>query len=148
MQSFYDFSIRAFTLGANHEKQVFTFFCLFTPLYGRFMLCRASQTIDIEKIYRLVSKILNFMAYGSVLDRFCVQCKNFVAWASKIYRNFIEILWRCSFAFSRGTKNRGRPLGFQSWVGGLSSWGGPLDQDILEARVPSYLGSTPPEQSH
>ena len=29
------------------------------------------QTIDIEEIYRLVSKNLNFMAYGSVLNRFC-----------------------------------------------------------------------------
>ena len=27
------------------------------------------QTIDIEEIYRLVSKNLNFMAYGSVLNR-------------------------------------------------------------------------------
>ena len=82
----HDFSIRVLKLAANHEKQGFTVFCLCTPLDRRFMLCRASQTIDIEKIYRLVSKILNFMACGSVLGRFCVHYKNFVASASKIYR--------------------------------------------------------------
>ena len=74
------------------EKTMLYVFCLSTPLDRRFMLCRASQTIDIEKIYRLVSKILNFMACGSVLGHFCVQCKNFVGSASKIYRNSIEIL--------------------------------------------------------
>ena len=73
------------------RKTGFYVFCLFTPLYGRFRLSRASQTIDIEKIYRLVSKILNFMPCGSVLGRFCVQCKNFAASASKSYRKSIEI---------------------------------------------------------
>ena len=67
-------------------------FCLFTALYWCFRLSRASQTIDIEKIYRLVSKILNFMPCGSVWGRFCVQYKNFVASASKTQRNSIEIL--------------------------------------------------------
>ena len=72
-------------IGCKSRKNGFYVFCLFTPLYGRFRLSRALQTIDIEKIYRLVSKILNFTAYGSVLDRFCVQCKNFVGSASKTY---------------------------------------------------------------
>ena len=79
-------------MDANREKPCFTFFCLSTLLYGRFRLSHASQTIDLEEIYRLVSKTLNFMPCGSVLGRFCVQCKNFVASASKFYRNSIEIL--------------------------------------------------------
>ena len=77
---------------ANREKQEFTFFTFLPPLYRRFRLSRASQNIDIEKIDRFVAKFLNFMAYGSVLNRFCVQCMNFVASASKIYRHSIEIL--------------------------------------------------------
>ena len=47
-------------------------FCLFTPLYWRFRLSRVSQSIDLDEIYRLVSKILNFTPCGSVLGRFCV----------------------------------------------------------------------------
>ena len=85
--SFLRFFRQGAQIGCKSRKTCFYVFCLFTSLYGRFRLCRASQTIDIEKIYRLVSKILNFMPSGSVLDRFCVQCKNFVAWASKFYRN-------------------------------------------------------------
>ena len=58
------------------EKQSFTFFCLFTPLYWRFRLSRVSQMIDLDEIYRLVSKILNFTPCGSVFGRFCVfYCK-------------------------------------------------------------------------
>ena len=79
-------------IGCKSRKTGFYVFCLFTPLYRRFRLSRASQTIDIEKIYRLVSKILNFMPCGSVLSRFCVQCKNFVSSASKIYRKSTENL--------------------------------------------------------
>ena len=71
---------------------MFYVFCLFTSLYWRFRLSHALQTVDLEEIYRLVSKILNFMACGSVLGRFSVSCKNFVGSASKIYRNSIEIL--------------------------------------------------------
>ena len=66
--------------------------CLFTPSCGGFKLSRTSQTIDLEEIYRLVSKILNFMACGSVLGRFSVSYKNFVGSASKIYGKSIEIL--------------------------------------------------------
>ena len=92
IESFSWFFHQGAQIGCKSRKTMFYVFCLFTPLYGRFRLSRASQTIDIEKIYRLVSKILNFMPYGSVLSRFCVQCKNFVASASKIYRNSNEIL--------------------------------------------------------
>ena len=74
---------QVFKLAESREKPVPTFFAFLPPLYGHFRLSHASQTIDIEKIYRLVSKILNFMPCGSVLGRFCVQCKNFVASASK-----------------------------------------------------------------
>ena len=52
---------------------MFYVFCLFTPLYRRFRLSRVSQTIDLDEIYRLVSKILNFTPCGSVFDRFCVE---------------------------------------------------------------------------
>ena len=51
---------------------MFYFFCLFTTLYRRFRLSRVSQSIDLDEIYRLVSKILNFTPCGSVFDRFCV----------------------------------------------------------------------------
>ena len=45
-------------------------FCRFTPLFRCFRPSRVSQTIELEEIYRLVSKILNFMLCGSVLSRF------------------------------------------------------------------------------
>ena len=101
-------------IGCKSRKTSFYVFCLFTPLDPRFMLSRASQTIDIEKIYRLVSKILNFMPCGSVLSRFCVQCKNFIASASKIYRNSIEILSKfyrnCIEIVSKSYRNSVEPL--------------------------------------
>ena len=74
-----------------HDFSIKGIFCIFTSLYPRFRLSRAWQTIDLEEIYRLVSKILNFMACGSVLGRFFVFCKSFVASASKIYRISIEL---------------------------------------------------------
>ena len=97
---FLNFFHQGAQIGCKSRKTGFYVFCLFTPLYGRFRLSRASQTIDIEKIYRLVSKILNFMPCGLVLDLFCVQSKNFVASASKFYRNSIEILSK-SYAKTR-----------------------------------------------
>ena len=54
---------------------MFYVFCLFTPLYRRFRLSRGWHGQECEEIYRLVSKILNFMACGSVFDRFCVPSK-------------------------------------------------------------------------
>ena len=57
----------------NPAKTCFTFFAFFS-LYRRFRLSRVSQRIDLDEIYRLVSKILNFMPCGSVFDRFCVLC--------------------------------------------------------------------------
>ena len=53
-------------------------FCLFTPLYRRFRLSRVSQSIDLDEIYRLVSKILNFTPCGSVFGRFWVLCASLV----------------------------------------------------------------------
>ena len=38
----------------------------------RFTLSRASKTLNIEEIYRCISKILNFTPSGSVLNRFSV----------------------------------------------------------------------------
>ena len=78
--------------GCKSWKTMFYVFCFFTPLYWHFRLSHELQTIDLEEIYRLVSKILNFMACGSVLGRFSVSCKNFVASASKIYWKINEIL--------------------------------------------------------
>ena len=57
--------------GWKYRKTFFYVFCLFTPLFRRFRLSRVSQTQEREEIYRLVSKILNFMPCGSVFDRFC-----------------------------------------------------------------------------
>ena len=51
---------------------MFYVFCIFTPLFRRFRLSRVSQTIDLEEIYRLVLKILNFSPNGSLLSRYCV----------------------------------------------------------------------------
>ena len=51
---------------------MFYVFCLFTPLFRRFRLSRVWHAQECEEIYRLVSKILNFIACGSVFDRFCV----------------------------------------------------------------------------
>ena len=52
---------------------MFYVFCLFTPLYRRFRLSRVSHAQVLDEIYRLVSKILNFMPCGSVFDRFCLE---------------------------------------------------------------------------
>ena len=68
------------------------FFCFLPPLFRRFRLPRVPQTADLDEIYRLVSKIIHFMACGSELGRFGVSCKNFVDAASKFYRNCNEIL--------------------------------------------------------
>ena len=74
------------------RKTGFYVFYFFTPLYGRFKLSRALQTIDLKEIYRLVSKTLNFMPCGLVLGRFCIYYKTLRASASKFYLNSIEIL--------------------------------------------------------
>ena len=71
----------------NHEKPGFTFFCLFTPLFRLFRLSRVSQRIDLDEIYRLVSKIINFMPCGSVFDRFCVEIRTFRK-KYKLFANF------------------------------------------------------------
>ena len=60
-------------MAGNRKKRMFYVFCLFTRLYLRFRLSHALQTADLEEIYRLVSKILNFIACGLVLNRFCVS---------------------------------------------------------------------------
>ena len=59
----------------NTEKQSFTFFAFLPPDIG-VSGSLVSQRINLDEIYRLVSKILNFMACGSVFDRFCVLCRN------------------------------------------------------------------------
>ena len=87
-----DFCISGAKKGWKSQKSYFTFLAFLPPLYRYFRLSHALQTIHLEHIYRLVSKIINFMPCGSVLGRFCVQCKNFVASASKFYRNSTEIL--------------------------------------------------------
>ena len=56
---------------------MFYIFCLFTPLFRRFRLSRVSHAQDLDEIYRLVSKILNFMPCGLVFGGFCVfYCEN------------------------------------------------------------------------
>ena len=76
----------------NRFLRFLPFYPRLIPLYGHFRLSHALQTVDLEEIYRLVPKILNFMACGLVLRSFSVSCKNFVGSASKIYRNSIESL--------------------------------------------------------
>ena len=62
--------VEALKMLENCTKRCFTFFAFLPPLYRCFRLSRASQTIDLEEIYRLVSKNLNFPPCGSVLVRF------------------------------------------------------------------------------
>ena len=83
---------------------MFYAFCLFTPLYRRFRLSRVSQRIDLDEIYRLVSKILNFMPCGSVLDRFCVAALRMPENLLKIYRKSIE-KWRFLSMLTLGHQN-------------------------------------------
>ena len=75
----------------NHEKQGFCVFCLFTPLNRRFRLSRVSQRIDLDEIYRLVSKFFNFTPCGSVFDRFCVEALKMAENLMKICEN----VWLC-----------------------------------------------------
>ena len=51
---------------------MFYVFCPLTPLFRRFRLSRVWHAQDLDEIYRLVSKNLNFMPCGSVIGRFCV----------------------------------------------------------------------------
>ena len=71
---------------------MFYVFCLFTPLYRRFRLSRVSQRIDLDEIYRLVSKILNFTPCGSVFDRFCVEALKMAENAEKPGFTFFAFL--------------------------------------------------------
>ena len=79
-------------IGWKSRKTGSHIFCIFTSLYGRFRLSHALQTVDLEEIYRLVSKILHFMACGSVLGRFGVFARCILEILSKFYWNSIEIL--------------------------------------------------------
>ena len=81
-------------------------FCLSTPLYWRCRPSRVSKTIDLEEIYRLVSKIIHFVACGSVLSRFGGSGRYVLEIVLKFYRNStknpIEILskfYRISIEF-------------------------------------------------
>ena len=78
-------------LQKHHEKTMHYVFCLFTPLYRCFNISRVSQTQDLDEIYRLVSKILNFMPCGSVFDRFCVEALKMVKHLMKIHENLMKI---------------------------------------------------------
>ena len=81
-------------------KTRFYVFCLFTPLFRRFRLSRAWHAQDLDEIYRLVSKILNFTPCGSVFDRFCVLWENIdenllkTQWNSD--ENLLKIYWKSS----------------------------------------------------
>ena len=66
-------------------------FCLFTPLYRRFRLSRVSHAQDLDEIYRLVSKILNFTPCGSVFDRFCVEAFKMAEHLMRVYENLMKI---------------------------------------------------------
>ena len=79
--------IEVLKIAENLEKQKFYVFCLFTPLYRRFRLSRVSHAQDLDEIYRLVSKILNFMPCGSVFDRCSVLLYKKVPWALKSFQN-------------------------------------------------------------
>ena len=65
--------------GWKCRKTRFYVFCLFTSLYWGFRVSHALQTIELEEIYRLISKILHFIPSGSVLGCFAVSYENFIA---------------------------------------------------------------------
>ena len=69
--SFSRFFHQGAQIGCKPRKKGFYVFYIFTSLYWRFRLSRALQTIDLQEIYRLVTKIRNFIACGSVLSRWC-----------------------------------------------------------------------------
>ena len=74
---------------------MFYVFCLFTPLFRRFRLSRVSQRIDLDEIYRLVSKILNFTPCGSVFGRFCVFYCKYCLWSVTIACGVLLLLVEC-----------------------------------------------------
>ena len=109
------FVLHVCKVAERREKTIFYVFCFYTPLYRCFRPSRVSQTIDLEEIYRLVSKILHFMACGSVLGSFTVLARYILETLLKIYRNSIEIsskfywdsieiLWTFCWTFTRNTK--------------------------------------------
>ena len=71
---------------AESRENNFLGFCLFTLLYRRFRLSRVWHAQDLDEIYRLVSKNLNFMPCGSVFDRFSVLLYKKVPWVLKSFR--------------------------------------------------------------
>ena len=77
--------------GWKSWKTMLYVFCLFTPLYRRFRLSRVSQRIDLDEIYRLASKIVNFTPCGSVFDGFCVEALKI---AKKSKENLMKIWWK------------------------------------------------------
>ena len=98
--------------------------CLLTPLYRRFRRSRVSHVQGLDRIYRLVSKILDFMACGSVLGDFCVSCKNFVGSASIINRNSIEILSKFYRNSIEKWKMMPKELRWQEWWVYEGAWWG------------------------
>ena len=86
------FCLEALKMAENTAKNTFYVFCLFTPLFRRFRLSRVSQSIDLDEIYRLVSKILNFTPCGSVFDRFCVEAFKLVESLEKPVPTFFAFL--------------------------------------------------------
>ena len=89
-------------IGCKSRKTTFRVFGIFTPLLRRLRLSRTSKTIDIEEIYRFMSKNIHFMPCGSVFGRFSVLCRvvenlskfsrKSIEHLSKIYRKSIENL--------------------------------------------------------
>ena len=59
-------------IGCKSRKTTFYVFWLFTPLFRRFTLSGVVHREELFEIYRFISKILHFMASGSVL-RFSID---------------------------------------------------------------------------
>ena len=79
--SFLRFFHQGVQIGCKSRKTGFYVFCVFTPLYRRFSISHALQTMDLEGIYRFASNIFHFMPCGSAFE---------TLW--KFYRNSKEIL--------------------------------------------------------
>ena len=73
-------------------KNKFSRFSLFTPLFRRVTLSSVAHASGFDEIYRSVSKIINFMASGSISENLSKIYRKPIEHLSKIYRESIEHL--------------------------------------------------------
>ena len=89
-----------FPLGRSNCLQItknnFSRFLAFTPLFRRFALSGVVHVKELDEIDRSVSKILHFMASGSVLENLSKIYRASIEHLSNIFRTSIEHLSKLS----------------------------------------------------